>query len=340
MSRIVVPLVTAMTVLLFAVAAHADEGQDEYDEDEYDEEEPATESAPAADPLTALLQSEVLRYYRGIGAEPTEAELKSALDAASDMVLADVAIEQISLAVDEAIRRHESGVDVPFAVAVPRFVRALAEEEARAVEVDASEAAQQPEWREAADQNIEDLRTGKAGQSPSSGTRDKKVGTGLMVSAFVAQGFGVAGTFAGIFFGPIVSGPIQVATIPFAPLGVAGFVLRFGGGSESERLRWAGIGLLEAAAYSGLVGGVGVALALAEPRVSFLFLPSLVAHIGASIAFGIAGGVCVGVAKAQARRQGLSESRRSPARRSHRGFVMPTIAPRPDGLSLGLAGVF
>jgi len=57
-------------------------------------------------------------------------------------------------------------------------------------------------------------------------------------------------------------------------------------------------------------------------------------------AFVIAGGVCVGVAKAQARRQMLSQSRRSPAPRSHRGFVLPTIAPGPGGLSVGLAGVF
>ena len=133
MSRIAAPLVTAMTVLLFVVAAHADE-------DEYDEEETATESAPADDPVTVLLQSEVLRYYRGIGADSTEAELKSGLDAAFDMLLADVSIGQITAAVDEAVERHETGVDVPFAVAVSRFVRALAEE-AHAEQSEASELA-------------------------------------------------------------------------------------------------------------------------------------------------------------------------------------------------------
>jgi hypothetical protein len=92
-------------------------------------DETVGETGEPADLVTALLESEVLRYYRLLSAKPTEAELKSGFRAASEMVLADVAIEQISLAIDEAIRRHNSGVAVPFAVAVPRLVRALAKED-------------------------------------------------------------------------------------------------------------------------------------------------------------------------------------------------------------------
>ena len=148
-SKLCSVLVVLSIAVLSATAVHADEP------DAGGVDETVGQTGEPADPVTALLQSEVVRYYRGIGADSTEAELKSGLEAAFDMVLADVAIQQISLAVDEAIRRHESGVDVPFAVAVPRFVRALAEEDARAVKGDASEAAQQPAWRAAADQVLD-----------------------------------------------------------------------------------------------------------------------------------------------------------------------------------------
>ena len=178
--------------------------------------------------------------------------------------------------------------------------------------------------------------------------RDRQKGTGLMTAAFVAQGISLGVTFASIFASN-VSWPFswvpQLITIPFAPMGVAGFALRYGSSSENERLRWAGIGLLEGAAFAAVIGAFTVAAAWSY--ISDFFGPvgvfggvGMIAHFGASIAFVIAGGLCVGVAKAQARRQGNSQSRRSPAKSTHRGFVMPTIAPRPDGLSLGLTGVF
>ena len=109
------------------------------------------------DPLAARLESEVLRYYRGLGSEPTEAEMKFGLEAAADMLFAGVAIDQLSCAINEAIKRHANGADVPFAIAVPDLVRALAQEQARAVEVDGSEAAEQPARPAATDQGALDL---------------------------------------------------------------------------------------------------------------------------------------------------------------------------------------
>ncbi len=181
---------------------------------------------------------------------------------------------------------------------------------------------------------------------PVTALRDRNKGTGLMTAAFVAQGISLGTTFASIFVVEIMyfNWVIQASTIPFAPMGVGGFALRYGGSSESRRLRWTGIGLLEAAAFAAVVGGVNLAahswLRGRRSEGAIFGYPGTISHFGASIAFVIAGAVCVGVAKAQERRQGLSQSRRPPARGSHRGFVMPTIAPRPGGLSLGLIGVF
>ena len=178
---------------------------------------------------------------------------------------------------------------------------------------------------------------------PVTALRDRQKGTGLMTAAFVAQGISFGTTFAGLLVGDTVvqfNWPVQLGTIPFAPMGVAGFALRYGGSSESERLRWTGIGLLQAAAYSGVMGALSVGSVFTQDYFWVVSIAGAISYFGASIAFVIAGGVCVGVAKAQERRQGLSQSRRPPARGSHRGFVMPTIAPRPGGVSLGLAGVF
>ena len=175
--------------------------------------------------------------------------------------------------------------------------------------------------------------------------RDRQKGTGLMTAAFVAQGISFGTTFAGLLVGDTVvqfNWPVQLGTIPFAPMGVAGFALRYGGSSESERLRWTGIGLLQAAAYSGVMGALSVGSVFAQNIFFFraVSIAGAISYFSASIAFVIAGGVCVGVAKAQEHRQERTQSRRTPAKSPHRGFVMPTIAPRPGGLSLGLVGVF
>ena len=178
---------------------------------------------------------------------------------------------------------------------------------------------------------------------PVTALRDRKMGEGLMTAAFVAQGISLGTTFAGLLVGDTVvqfNWPVQLGTIPFAPMGVAGFALRYGGSSESERLRWTGIGLLQAAAYSGVMGALSVGSVFTQDYFWVVSIAGAISYFGASIAFVIAGGVCVGVAKAQEHRQERTQSRRTPAKSPHRGFVMPTIAPRPGGLSLGLVGVF
>ena len=350
-SKLCSVLVVLCIAVLSATAAHADEP------DDVGVEETVSEPGEPAEPVTAQPESEVLRYYRGIGAEPTEAELKSGLEAATEMLLADVAIQQMSLAIDEAIKRHEKGEAVPFELVVPRFVRALAEEESRSTQGDASAAAQQPAWRAAADQKIRELRpraraatVSESGEPayPVPALHDRKKGKRLMTAAFVAQGISFGTTFASIFSDQVIlfNWAIQASTIPFAPMGVVGFALRYGSSSENARLRWTGIGLLQGAAFAAVVGGVTLAAFLnpafgdsGSPYFPFT-APGMISHFGASIAFVIAGGVCVGVAKAQARRQEKSQSRRTPAKSTRRGFVMPTIAPRPGGVSLGLTGVF
>jgi len=83
-SKLCSVLVVLSIAVLSATAAHAAEP------DAVGVEEALTEPGEPdkpADPVTAMLESEVLRYYRGIGAEPTEAELKSALAAAQPMRL-------------------------------------------------------------------------------------------------------------------------------------------------------------------------------------------------------------------------------------------------------------
>jgi hypothetical protein len=130
-----------------------------------------------------------------------------------------------------------------------------------------------------------------------------------------------------------------MSTIPFAPMGVQGFAFRYGRSWE-ERLRWTGIGLLEAAAFSVGMGALTVATVFVSDYGSIGAIPAAISYFSASVAFVIAGGVSVGVAKAQERRKESSQSRRTPAKSPHRGFVMPTIAPRPGGVSLGLTGVF
>jgi hypothetical protein len=269
----------------------------------------SSESALASGAMTARLKSEVLRYYSGVGAEATKEELASALNAARDLLLSDVSISQLSALVTEAVERYSGGEVRPFSIAVSYGIRARAEQ---------------------------------------STAKDREKGKRLMTAAFVAQGISLGVTFASIFASEVMfySWVPQAIAIPFAPMGVEGFALRYGSSSENERLRWAGIGLLEAAAFAAVIGGV-TATALANPYccgggdLNWIFaFPGMISHFGASIAFVIAGGVSLGLAKAQARGKGMSQSSRPPARPPHRGFVVPTIAPRHNGLSLGLVGVF
>jgi len=280
--------------------------------------ETAEEHAVPADPLTTRLQAEVLRYYRGIGSEPTEAELESGLSGASELLLADVSLVELSAAIDRAIEAHPTGGSTLFQIVVPTYVRSTLDDA-----------------RESDGEGEEDRRA-------------QKVGTGLMIAAFVAQGVSFGATISTAVDAPALNqnGPVlwivQAGSIPFAPLGVTGFALRFGGESRSERLRWTGIGLLQAAGYSGLVGGFSFAAAFSPGmgEEGILLVPGLFGHLGATIAFAVSGGVCVGLARSRAARRWRSDSGRAPNLSARRGFVVPTIAPRDGGLSLGLSGVF
>jgi len=176
-----------------------------------------------------------------------------------------------------------------------------------------------------------------------------------MVSSFVVQGLSFGTLVGSLFSGELlyVSWAVHLVSIPFAPLVVTGFADRFGGSSPIGRLHWTGMGLLYAAAYSGLVGGVGVLSSFWEPLWSYNrppfapreslvlshFAPGI-AHLAVGIGLVTAGAVCVARARAQAPWQGEYLSRRPAARAAHRGFVVPTMAPRADGLTLGVAGVF
>ena len=298
-------LVIGFCVLCFlglpAATGHADEGGSASGASA------SGEPVPASDVMTARLESEVLRYYWGIGAEPTKEELAEGQHAARDLLLSDISISQLSSLVNEAVERHEGAELVPFSVAVSYTLRPRAEQ---------------------------------------STAKDREKGAGLMTAAFMAQGISLGVTVASIFARHVMfySWVAQAITIPFAPMGVEGFALRYGSSSENERLRWTGIGLLQGAAFAAVIGGV-TAAALAMPGwgqdlTGVFAVPGMISHFGASIAFVIAGGTCLRVAKAQGRWKVMSQSSRSPASPPHRGLVVPTIAPRPNGLSLGLFGVF
>jgi len=81
-------------------------------------EAPAAE-APADDPLTERLKQMIDRYYTGIGAVATEAEVASALESIQFMLLDGVDLRRIAAGVDQAIRLSTPGRRTPFEVAVP-----------------------------------------------------------------------------------------------------------------------------------------------------------------------------------------------------------------------------
>ena len=285
----------------------------------------SSEPISTSDVLRARLETEVLRYYSGIGVEPTKEQVGLALKAARNLLLDSVSLSQLSALVNEAIERHEGAEVVPFSIAVSYG------HEART--------------KQAAEKLLRDRKTRRE-KNAEKLLGDREKGKRLMTAAFVAQGISLGVTFASMFTVDVMfySWVPHAITIPFAPMGVEGFALRYGSSSETERLRWTGIGLLEAAAFAAVIGGV-TAAALAMPGwgqdlTGIFAVPGMISHFGASIAFLIAGGSCLAVAKAQVPWKGMSQSSRSPASPPHRGFVVPTFAPRHSGLSLGLVGVF
>jgi hypothetical protein len=277
------------------------------------------------------LLEEVKRYYLGIGREPTEAELWTGTEGASQMLLSDVSLAQLSTAIDRAITwvggQTSEGPRL-FEVVVPTHVRRLPPEEAPTTAVP---------------------MTG-ATTADDTGAREQrqKIGAAMMISAFVAQGFSLGATIATVVEPSALNenGPglwvIQSASIPFAPLGVTGFALHFGGESRSKRLSWAGVGLLQGAAYSGFVGGFSLAAAFSSDmgEAGLILIPGILGHLGTSIVLAISGGVCLGVGKRRQLDEQMSDSGGLEQRSSNRVWMVPSIAPHPKGLVLGLSGFF
>lgn len=76
-------------------------------------------TAPTDGPLTTRLKQMIDRYYTGIGAVPTDAEMTAALESIQFMLLDGVNIRRIAAGVDQAIRLNTPGRRTPFEVAVP-----------------------------------------------------------------------------------------------------------------------------------------------------------------------------------------------------------------------------
>jgi hypothetical protein len=170
----------------------------------------------------------------------------------------------------------------------------------------------------------------------------------MMIAAFVVQGISFGATISTVFDPAALNEEapglwlIQASSIPFAPIGVIGFSLRFGGASSSKRLTWTGVGLLQAAAYSGLVGGfsLGAIFDLDIGETGLILVPGILGHVGTSIALAISGGICLGVGKRREVEERMSDSDDLEQRSSKRVWMVPTVAPQPKGFVLGLVGFF
>lgn len=304
------------------------DGADELAESNSDGElSTVEEGIESLDPVTARLLSEVRRYYRGIERQPSDRELTTGVRGASQMLLADVSLVDLSVAIDRAIEKAvdkaSPGGSWLFEIVVPTYVRRPVLEEPK-------------------------TDAGKTAAGTGTPKPVQKIGTGLMISAFVAQGFSLASTIATVIEPSALNEEapglwiIQASSIPFAPLGVTGFVLRFGGESPAQRLIWTGIGLLQAAAYSGLVGGFSIAAAFSPDmgEAGLILIPGFFGHVSASIAFAISGGICLTIGKEREAQDRMSDSSGFEQRNSSRVWVVPTVAPRPKGLLLGVSGIF
>ena len=284
------------------------------------------------DPVRTRLLDEVQRYYRGIDKEPNPAELKAGVEGASQMLLADVSLDELSTAIERAIE-WAVGQTSPvapwlFEVVVPTHVPRPPPQEPTTSDV--SPGAVQP------------------GAVNGDRNRTQRIGTGLMISAFVAQGFSLAATIVTVVEPTVLNeaGPglwvIQASSIPFAPLGVTGFALRFGGESRSKRLSWTGVGLLQAAAYSGFIGGFSIAGAFSDDmgEAGLILIPGILGHVGTSIALAISGGICLGIGKRREAEERMSDSGDLEQHSSKGVWMVPTVAPQPKGFVLGLVGFF
>lgn len=93
-------------------------------------------------------------------------------------------------------------------------------------------------------------------------TRQQKAGRGLAVAGLVVQGLGM-GLSAGAIIQPGgaftgATPPFRFASIPFAPLTVAGFELWLDDGTPAGRDRAISTGLLEGSLYAAITAGLNV----------------------------------------------------------------------------------
>ncbi|HCP48229.1 MAG TPA: hypothetical protein DIU15_19475 [Deltaproteobacteria bacterium] len=191
--------------------------------------------APAdLDPLTAHLQAEVLRYYRGIGAEASAEELDRGLQTLSFMLLDGVSLDRIEAAIHAALQLHSPGRRVPFEVAVPLRVQPAEAGSARSTlagerqqsssegPAPAGEATSEPmpttnqdalaQKRKQAELKVNRLRLYKQWKSRTRGKRMLiSIGIPLLASGY-ALGFGVAGSLN--LFGEIPQSWAWVTSVP------------------------------------------------------------------------------------------------------------------------------
>jgi len=114
--RLLLP--TLLLALLLPAVASA-QASDEAEAEAPQVETAPEEAAPADDPLTVRLKQMIDRYYTGIGAVATEAEIASALESIQFMLLDGVDLRRVAAGVDQAIRLSTPGRRTPFEVAVP-----------------------------------------------------------------------------------------------------------------------------------------------------------------------------------------------------------------------------
>ena len=111
-----------LPILLFALLGPSPawaQGEVDPEGSESADLEVAETTAPTDGPLTTRLKQMVDRYYTGIGAVPTDAEMTAALESIQFMLLDGVNIRRIAAGIDQAIRLNTPGRRTPFEVAVP-----------------------------------------------------------------------------------------------------------------------------------------------------------------------------------------------------------------------------
>jgi hypothetical protein len=108
--RLVIGFFVLCLLALPAATGHAGEGGSAAGDSA------SSEPVSVSDSLRARLETEVFRYYSGIGVEPTKEQVGLALNAARNLLLESVSLNQLSALVNEAVERHEGADVVPFSI--------------------------------------------------------------------------------------------------------------------------------------------------------------------------------------------------------------------------------